>query len=75
MAERIGFRETSRFLGRNGMFKSCGLALTRMHDNGELLLEPITVRNKAIGRCQIVVPKDSVSDVIDALIAMEFETV
>ena len=61
----IKFKKLTYFTGRNGFCNMSGVRVTRF-DGGNLLLEPFTSRNK-IGRCELVIDKDSVDDLIAAL--------
>lgn len=62
---QINYKELTWFTGRNGLFKSKGLMIDKTHE-GHLWLSPMTSRGK-IARCDIVIHKDSIDDLIDKL--------
>ncbi len=54
--------------GRNGYMKAHGISVD--HFNGEVVLEPINSRGRSTSSC-IMVPKDSLPELINALIEVE----
>jgi hypothetical protein len=58
----IRFKRNSKFLGRNGMFKSTGVVVEETLDN-EVCIAPITTKGK-VGRSQIRIPKENIQDLI-----------
>lgn len=61
----INFKETTTFLGRNGEFKSTGLAISMSLLN-EVFIQPITSKG-TIGRAYLAVPIDSIPELIKAI--------
>ena len=51
------------FLGRNGMFKCKGIDVLATASKREVIIAPITSKNK-IGRCEIWIPKEDVPTLI-----------
>jgi hypothetical protein len=62
----VAFTKQATFLGRNGMFKSKGLIATKLKQDNEIVLEPITSRN-VVGRCHIAIPIKDLDLVIEML--------
>lgn len=61
----IKFSKESKFLGRNGQFKSIGIVVGETLEN-HVSIQPITSKGQ-IGKAIICIPKDSVNDLIKAL--------
>jgi hypothetical protein len=65
----IIFKTTSKFLGRNGEFKSTGLTIGETFEN-HVSIQPITSKG-LIGKAIICIPKDSIDDLIKALLSID----
>lgn len=68
----IKFNRPTRFLGRNGLFKATGISVWKVDQGHEIYLEPITSKGK-IGRCSIILPFDSIDEVIEALSKIDLD--
>jgi len=64
MTTNIYFQRITKFLGRNGLFKSKGIVLHKDERNVQIL--PITTKDKT-GRCLITIPIENVPELIDKL--------
>ena len=59
------FKQPTEFLGRNGQAKMAGILIDRL--DGDLTLAPITSRQR-IGRAYLLVPRESVPEVANAML-------
>lgn len=65
----IKFSKESKFLGRNGQFKSIGIVVGETLEN-HVSIQPITSKG-LIGKAIICIPKDSIPDLIKALSSID----
>ena len=66
MIKDIKYATTVNFMGRNGMFKQTGIAVTLTPGTGHVTLQPFTSRD-VIGNSFLEIPLASVDEVIEAL--------
>ena len=62
----LKYKRTVNFLGRNGMFKQSGVAVTKTPGQTLVTLQPFTSRGD-IGRAWLEIPLEDVPSVIAAL--------
>jgi hypothetical protein len=65
MTREINYKQTTTFLGRNGVFKQNGLIITEMGD--EIVLFTSYTNKNLIGRAFICVPKSDIPELIKEL--------
>lgn len=68
MSGSVYFGKETWFTGRNGLFKARGISMWNDSD-GNIVISPITSKDR-IANCDIAITRESVSDVIRALLNM-----
>lgn len=64
--ERVEWDEPTNFTGRNGYMKCGGVELLYLPQNHQVMVSALTSR-KDVGRCDITVPVESLSELITKL--------
>lgn len=64
--QRVEFKRTTKFTGRNGYIDCTGLDIQRLDHNFSIMLTPLTSRD-ALGHCDIEIPREALSKLIVVL--------
>lgn len=69
---KLIFKKESRFIGRNGYFRSSGVDVSE-NLSGEIVIQPITSKG-AVANCMICVPLENIPELVEKLTALSETT-